>query len=316
MTPARPTMPHMVGAALLRRAGTLVAVIIAALMMLTLAGCSNAPGKGAADAPPPNPLFYEIASADGTVEGWMLGTIHALPSGIEWRTAGIADAVQRADLLVVEIAGLGGRANHAATFKELATSPGLPPLRDRLPPHLHPVLAALLQRSDVDAASFGATETWAAAIALARSDATGDPANGVDRALLAEFSGRPVRELEGLRGQLSIFDALPEEQQRVMLATVVAESERTRKDPERLQRAWLAGDAQAIEQSTREGILADLALREALLTGRNRRWVDALLPLLDAPARPLIAVGAAHLVGPEGLVRALEAQGYTLRRLP
>lgn len=309
-------MPRMAGAALLRRAGTLAAVIIAALLLIALSGCNNAPGNGAADAPPPSPLFYEIASADGTVEGWMLGTIHALPSGLEWRTLEIAKAAADADLLVVEIADLGDRANHAATFRELATSPGLPPLRERLSPDLHPVLTSMLRRGEVDAASLEGTETWAAAIALARIDATGDPANGVDRALIADFAGRPVRELEGLRGQLTIFDTLPEEQQRFMLAAVVRESERTRQDPERLQRAWLAGDAAAIERSTSEGILADPALREALLTGRNRRWVETLLPLLRQPARPLIAVGAAHLVGPEGLVSALEAQGYNLRRLP
>jgi hypothetical protein len=37
--------------------------------------------------------------------------------------------------------------------------------------------------------------------------------------------------------------------------------------------------------------------------------------LAEAP-RPLIAVGAAHLVGPEGLVALLEAEGYRLSRIP
>jgi uncharacterized protein YbaP (TraB family) len=78
----------------------------------------------------------------------------------------------------------------------------------------------------------------------------------------------------------------------------------------------LAGDAATIEASTREGFLADPALREALLTARNRRWVAALLPVLEQPARPLVAVGTAHLVGPEGLVALLEAEGFTIRRLP
>jgi uncharacterized protein YbaP (TraB family) len=125
-----------------------------------------------------------------------------------------------------------------------------------------------------------------------------------------------VRELEGARGQLAIFDRLPEGAQRAMLAAVVRESERVRQDPARLQRIWLAGDAAAIEASTREGFLADPALREALLTARNRRWAAALSTALTERPRPLIAVGAAHLVGAEGLVALLEAKGYRLRRIP
>jgi uncharacterized protein YbaP (TraB family) len=295
--------------------GRSAAAIIAPLLLLALAGCSDAPG-GDSGGTPPSPLLYEIASADGAVEGWMLGTIHALPDGTRWRTAEIGRVIDTAELLVVEIGELQGRDEGPAIYFSLSQSPGLPMLDARLPPELRPQLATLLERGGMEADDFASEETWAAAIALARIDATGDPANGVDRALIADFAGRPVRELEGLRGQLSIFDRLPESAQAAMLAAVVRESETSARDPARLQRAWLAGDAAAIEQSTREGFLADPVLHEALLAGRNRRWADVLAPLLEQTPRPLIAVGAAHLVGPEGLAALLEARGYRVRRLP
>ena len=302
----------LAGTAQAQRSGVQVTLLLLAALLLTLlAGCREPPPDD-----PPNPLLYEIASANGTVEGWMLGTIHALPEGTRWRTPAIARAVAEADLLVVEIAALDDSAALSRTFAELSATPGLPPLAARIPPDLADPLATLMERGDLDPDRFGATETWAAAIALAQVDATGDPANGVDRAVLRDFAGRSVRELEGARGQLSLFDRLPEPQQRAMLAAVVRDSERTRADPERLQRAWLAGDAAMIEQATREGFLADPGLREALLTGRNRRWAAALVPLLSEQPRPLIAVGTAHLVGPEGLAALLEAQGYRVRRLP
>ena len=298
----------------------LVAAIIAPLFLLGLAGCSDAPGEtrngGTSNGGPPNPLVYELASADGTVEGWMLGTIHALPPETEWRNPAIDKAVRDADLLVVEVKGLGDADGVARTFAALSSSPGLPPLGWRVPRELAAPLADLLVRGSTSPDRFASTETWAAAIALARIDAVGDPANGVDRALLDDFAARPVRELEGAAAQLSIFDRLPEAQQRAMLAAVVRESETARRDPERLQRAWLAGDAATIATSTREGFLADPALHEALLTARNRRWADALAPLLARGPRPLIAVGAAHLVGPEGLAALLEARGYRVRRIP
>ena len=298
---------------ILQAARRLAGLVLAPALALALAGCGE--GHKGADGPPPSPLFYELASADGAVEGWMLGTIHALPADTEWRTPAISQAIADADLLIVEVAALDDRKALAAAFAELGTTPGLPPLERRLPEGLSSPLADLLARGDLSAAGFADTETWAAAIMLAQVGAPGDPDQGVDRALIREFAERPVRELEGVRGQLAIFDRLPEEGQRTMLAAVVSEAERTRADPARLQRAWLSGDAARIEQSTREGFLADPALREALLTGRNRRWAAALVPVLEQGPRPLIAVGAAHLVGPEGLARLLEAEGYTVRRL-
>ncbi|TAD83847.1 MAG: TraB/GumN family protein [Sphingomonadales bacterium] len=298
-----------------RRASGPVAAILACLLLLIPAGCSDAPGGDAAETAPASPLLYEIASADGAVEGWMLGTIHALPSGTRWRTAAIDRVIDEADLLVVEIAGLRDRSNLASTFAELAASPGLPPLSERLPAELRPQLASLMERGGLSPEAFANRETWAAAITLAQIDATGDPASGADRAVIEEFAGRPIVEFEGAYTQLSIFDRLPEGQQRGMLAAIVRESEKTGRDPARLRGAWLAGDAATIEQSTREGFLADPALREALLTGRNRNWIAALVPMLAKPARPLVAVGTAHLVGPEGIAALLEANGYRIRRL-
>jgi uncharacterized protein YbaP (TraB family) len=294
----------------------LAAGIIAPLLLALLAGCSDAPAEPAEGAGPPSPLFYEIASADGSVEGWMVGTIHALPASVEWRTPAIETVVKDADLLVVEIAALDDGVALARSFADLSRTPGLLPLEERLPAELRPRLADMMARGDLVPAQFLGTETWAAALTLARVDAAGDPANGVDRALIAEFEGRPVRELEGAAAQLAIFDRLPEAQQRAMLAAVVRESAAAARDPERLQRAWLKGDTATIEASTREGVLADPAVREALLTARNRRWAAALAPLLAEEPRPLIAVGTAHLVGPEGVPALLEAQGYRVRRIP
>jgi len=302
------------------KAGAMVrryaAAIIAPLVLLAVSACSDGRGDPDPERPAPAPLFYEIASADGAIEGWMLGTIHALPDDTDWRTPQIGRVIDAADLLVVEVGELR-RSNRAASlYEKLAHSPGHPPLAERVHADLRPQLGALIIEGGLDARDFTRQESWAAALALARIDAPGTSANGVDAKLVDEFAGqRPVRELEGLRGQLSIFDSLSEPQQRAMLAAVVRESAEPRRDPERLLRAWLAGDAATIEASTREGILADPGLREALLTSRNRRWAAALVPLLGERPRPLIAVGTAHLVGPEGLAALIAAQGYRVRRI-
>jgi hypothetical protein len=56
--------------------------------------------------------------------------------------------------------------------------------------------------------------------------------------------------------------------------------------------------------------MADPELREALLVARNRRWDEAIAVMLQGTPRPLVAVGAAHLVGPDGLAVMLRSRGY------
>jgi uncharacterized protein YbaP (TraB family) len=297
------------GAGLIRISHNLLAAVLAPVLALTLAGCSNVPGEEAAG-PPPSPLLYEIASADGAVEGWMLGTIHALPPGTQWRTPEIARVIEAADLLVVEIAALDDRAAMAASFAELGTTPGLPPLDRRLPDGLQQPLASLLDRGDFVPDDFVATESWAAALMLAQIDAEGDPANGVDRALIREFPAPKVIELEGVTAQLAVFDRLPEADQRDLLAAVVKESSKAKLRAGELRQAWLAGDEAKLVAAGTTGFMADPELREALLVARNRRWDEAIAVMLQGTPRPLVAVGAAHLVGPDGLAVMLRSRGY------
>lgn len=286
--------------------------IIAALAAFALPACGSDRAEVEVEA---DPIFYEILSNEGEVEGWMLGTIHVLPDGVGWRTRAISRAVEEADFLLVEVAGLRERKRIAETFTLLATSPDLPDLTLRVTPGKRQALARVLREVDRTTESFANTETWAASLILARLSTNGDPANGVDAALIADFAGRPVRELEGAQAQLRLFDNLPGEEQTDLLEGVLEEIETLRRDPDRLTSVWLAGDEAALAKIARSGILADAELREVLLLSRNQRWLSMIDEALGGDARPLIAVGAGHLVGPEGLAEMLEDRGYTVRRV-
>ncbi|MEM7664542.1 MAG: TraB/GumN family protein [Pseudomonadota bacterium] len=289
--------------------GVLAPAILGAL---ALAGCAQ---EAVQEQPAPSPLLYEITGPQGDVEGWMLGTIHALPDGVDWRTDAIDRVIDDADLLVVEIAELDDREKIAAIFVELALSPGLPALEQRVSPSERPALLDLVRRAGRSADEFTATETWAAAFMLAQVGAQGDPENGVDRIVIREFANRDVREFEGAVDQLTIFDTLPEEDQREMLSGVVEESTSLKDDPGRLRRAWLTGNIEALELATTTGVMEDAELRAAILINRNRNWIRKLSAMLRAPEKPLVAVGAAHLVGEDGLPELLEERGYTVRSL-
>jgi uncharacterized protein YbaP (TraB family) len=51
---------------------------------------------------------------------------------------------------------------------------------------------------------------------------------------------------------------------------------------------------------------------ETLLAGRNRRWVPKIEGCSQANQSCFVVVGAAHLVGPDGLLTLLKQRGFTV----
>ncbi|RDS78652.1 TraB/GumN family protein [Alteriqipengyuania lutimaris] len=292
-----------------------------AFLACLVAACGQPDGRENGGAETANPLLWEVARVDGgddagQVEGWLLGTIHALPDDVKWRGGAVDDVVAQADVLAVEIAELDDGHAMAAAFLPLATSAGLPPLTARVAQDQRAQLTELVDDSSYSLRDFARIESWGAALMLAQAVRTrADPANGVDRALIEEFSDREVIELEGAKAQFAAFDGLSQNAQRTMLSSIVEESQ---SDPDVLARPidlYLAGDVAGLERLSHEGMLADPEIRTALLTRRNAEWLAKIEPLLRRGERPLIAVGAAHMLGEDGLVALLEARGYRVTRL-
>ncbi|HEY8603096.1 TraB/GumN family protein [Tsuneonella suprasediminis] len=286
---------------------------LATIALLASAGCGEKASPPAA--PAPSPALWSVSDDSGRTLGWLFGTIHALPDGTQWRTPAIDKAIVDAGELVVEVRDLDDQSKLAATFTRMSHTDGLPPLSERVSPRLRGKLAELLKKGGYREADFKAIETWGAAIMLAQLADNSSGENGVDKALIRDFHARPVEELEGVEGQFSIFDKLPEKDQQDLLGAVLEEDTMTTSDTARLAKLWLAGDMEAISKEGDEGMLADPELRKALLTDRNERWVDMIAERLDTGKMPLVAVGAAHLAPPAGLPELLRAKGYKVTRV-
>lgn len=288
-------------------------ILAALLTALAIAGCDGAPPPVAEGEP--RPALWEIRSESGEIEGWLFGTVHALPADTRWRSARLDETIGKADLLVVEVAGLRDNEAIGRIFNDLAFDDPTIPLRQRVSPNLRDEFDALLADAGNVPTKFDEMESWAAALALAQLAQDGGQENGADRLLIAAFEGRPVLELEGARAQLTIFDALPEKEQRDLIDAVIVEASSVSEGSQSLAESWRRGDIAKLAADTNKGILADPELREALLFGRNRAWTTRLQRLLAAEEKPFVAVGAAHLVGPDSVAAMLEQRGYIVRRV-
>jgi uncharacterized protein YbaP (TraB family) len=286
-----------------RRGSAWLLALVSALCLLS---CS----QPAREWPEPAPALWEV-SKGGEAKAWLFGTIHALPDEVRWRTAHLDAALTRAGVLVVEVGELDDAKAARRAFATVSSSPGLPPLLQRLPVYQRPTLALALESANMTERDFVTTETWAAALLLTNAARSLESGNGVDRALLAE--GFPVIPLEGFEQQFAIFDGLTEADQAVLLHEAARNITQARELE--LTELWLTGDLQMLEREEHEGLLADPELREALLTRRNQEWTRNIATLIERDQRPLVAVGAAHMIGKDGLPALLEQRGYQVTRI-
>ena len=283
--------------------------VVAATLALAVAAC-GAPAEPEREWPAPSPALWEISAPSGA-QAWLFGTIHALPAGLEWRTPALESALAQSGVLVVEVAELGNAEEAAEQFARRARSPGLPPLLERVPAADRPALEAALDAARLEEDDFADTESWAAALQLGNALRRYDSAIGVDRALIEQV--QRVTGLESLGEQFALFDTLAPPEQARLLVAVARDSGATAQE-ERVK-AWLTGDLDRLARDAGEGLLTGPALRERLQLARNRAWADRIAALIPAGERPFIAVGAAHMLGQEGLPALLAERGYIVHRI-
>lgn len=286
----------------------LVPFLLAPFVLL-LAACGNTA----------EPALWRIdeagAAADAEPAGYLFGTIHALPARTEWHGAKLDTALAKSGVLMVEIKHLDP-AEAQRILIDLALDPSLPPIEERVAPRYREELGEVMAEAGADPAQFASVETWAVALTLSsmlQQKSTMDPANGVDRALIADWQNRPIVGLETTEEQFRIFDQLTGNEQQALLESMVRQADKM--EPDALATAWAKGDEAALSGLMEMGFEANSDLRAAILGRRNQRWVGPILDQIQRGKRPFVAVGAGHMGGDDGLVALLAARGYKATRI-
>lgn len=293
--------------------------ILAGIALLLLAACGKAEeDKAASPAGPSRVALWQVSDGSGT-RAWIFGTVHALPPRTAWQRPAVADALGSADLLVLEIAEDLNPEIAGQALARLARSPGLPPPSARIAPAFRPKLDAVYQRLGLRDQSFPDMESWAVALQIAAMAGEKEgvhAANGVEPELRRLAKGKPVSGLETIDSQFAVFDTMAERQQTTLLEQTAAEIVSPEDEEQELLSLWLRGDDLGIARESEKGFMADGALRDALLTRRNHAWIGQVETVITSGRRPFIAVGAAHVSGPEGLPALLAARGWVVKRVP
>jgi uncharacterized protein YbaP (TraB family) len=287
---------------------TLLRFLLAGLV-LALSACAPAPPAAA------GPALWRLSDADSEI--WLLGSVHVLPPDLKWRTARIQRAFNSAETLYLETPV---DAPAQAAIADIVTQYGYNPpgvtLSSRLSPDDRARLARACARFNIDPAAMERTRPWLAAtqLSVAQVLAQGQAAYaGVDQVLDqdAKAQHKARAYFETSEQQIRFLADLPAEAELQYFTSTLRDLEGEDQEVDRLDRAWARGDMKTLSRE----LAAELhdsgpLVYDALIRDRNARWADEIDRMMKGSGKIFITVGAAHLIGPEGVPELLRKKGY------
>ena len=252
---------------------------------------------------------------------YLVGSVHLLSKDYYPLSPALDKAFKDTDLLVEEL-HLGQMAQVESQMTILMR--GMLPSGQTLDKVVSPATFALVSERvkslGLPIEPLSRFKPWALALTLLGLEwqAAGfDAELGLDKHFYdqAVAAGKEVQGLETIEFQIAQFDEMSMEEQDRMLASTLRELETEKAAVTTLANAWKAGDAPTVEKIVLQELRKEPGMYQRLLVDRNKNWMPKIEALFSRKGRSFVVVGAAHLVGPDGLLALLKAKGYAIEQL-
>ena len=301
----------------MKNRGFLVALVATAVLFAF--ACRPAPAA---------PALWLVQSPGGG-KAYLFGTVHLLRPGTRWRSPELDAAIQESQDLYLEIADPTNPASVSPVFKL-----GF----DRAHPLSTKISQDDVQQLDAAAKRYGfggeavfePMQPWLAYMMLIMMPATHggySTGKGVDVNVRKDFvaAGKPVHGFETMEQQAHIFADMSQPMQVALLESEIKSLNAKPGGDAAGGTAGETGSLDAIVDAWMSGdedqLAATLHLNKSgtmyapLIADRNKAWAEVLAMRLKQPGTSFVSVGAAHLVGPDGVPALLEKMGFTVTRV-
>ena len=265
-----------------------------------------------------HPALWVVKDADTTI--YLFGTVHLMPSDASWHDPTLDQAMADSRTLYIELTD-----DDPANMTALVLRYGMDathPLSSQLSQSEAHRLDLLANKLGVPGGmqTLNVMRPWLAALTLAVTPllkAGLDPEHGVDKQLKAQMSaaGKPVLGLETAEQQIRFLADLPRPVELALLRSTMRDADQGAFRLTELIDAWKAGDVDAIARIGNDDMRRrEPRLYQLLLVQRNQVWATKIAAMLQQPGTVFIAVGAAHLAGPDSVQAQLHKLGVEVER--
>jgi uncharacterized protein YbaP (TraB family) len=282
-----------------------------ALTALLLAAPLSA---GAASA---EPALWKVKGSGATI--YLFGTVHVLKPDTAWRSAKIDAALKSADVLWLEVTN----ADDPAAMQPLIQKYGLDPahpLSTKLDAASKAKLTRFVAGLGMAEPQFEPMRPWLVGLSvdvLPLMKAGYDPKSGVEEILKREeeTAGKPIKGFETAEEQIRYLAEVSPQMELDFLKSSLDDAGKAVDDIDDMVAAWAAGDEKALEVLMNKDMQSDYPdIYDRLLVQRNRRFAAKIADLAKETGVVFVAVGAAHLLGPDSVQADLKKLGLIAER--
>jgi hypothetical protein len=279
-----------------------------------------------------NGNFWQATKGDQTIT--LIGTYHIADPRHAATLNALAPALKSAKVLLVE-AGPNEQESLKARIADdpsLIVNTGGPTLPEIMAKADWDKLKTAVTARGVPAFMAAKFRPWYVSILLAMPSCdkvSSKVPQGLDQLLIkaATDASLPVQALEPYDTIFGIFDKMTQPEQLDMITSALALEDHSADMATTLADAYFAEEGRLIWEFSKQQTLqmpgytparveAEFAtMEQAMMIDRNATWI----PVIEAAAAKgpvLVAFGALHLSGEKGVLSLLQAEGYTLTRLP
>jgi uncharacterized protein YbaP (TraB family) len=127
---------------------------------------------------------------------------------------------------------------------------------------------------------------------------------------------KDIGALETIEEQIGFLAAMGEGNESEFILLSLEDLENTNASMEEMITAWRNGDESALQKLFVDDMQQRApGLFDSLISQRNLRWMPQIEAMFEDPDTEFVLVGAAHLIGGEGLVQLLQSKGYEVSQL-
>jgi uncharacterized protein YbaP (TraB family) len=261
-------------------------------------------------------LMWKISSR--TNSAYLLGSVHLGDKSLYPLPSVMENAFTSASVLIVEVdITKVDQFQMAQLMATVGTYPEGDDLFKHLTPETRAKLNAFLGAYGMPPELFARMRPWILGTALQMLPMMKDglnPNEGIDLYFLNKAGNKRVEQLEDAEWQIKLLADMPDKLADPWLQSAITQAEDSKNRWTKFATYWREGAADKIDELTTSTNMGNTAEEKAferrLREDRNLHMTDRLEKCLSSSESCFMVVGAAHVVGREGIVKQLQARGY------